>query len=110
MAQILSIIPQGLLLLGRQASDAAAGAVSPAELPQQSLDLSSYPTTGLQQFGFFILFFFPAVSVLLVGLRVYDRVVTRLFGVDDAFILMATVCRFVSALHAPPFGKSWEGT
>jgi len=111
MAQILSTTPQGLLLLGRQASDAAAGAVSP-ELPQQSLDLPSYPTTGLQQFGFFIIFFFPAVSVLLVGLRVYDRVVTRLFGVDDAFILMATVCRFVSALHVPPFSKSWpcEGT
>ncbi len=110
MAQIPGF-PQGLLLLARQAGDAAAGAVSP-ELPQQSLDLSSYPTTGLQQFGFFILFFFPAVSVLLVGLRVYDRVVTRLFGVDDAFILMATVSWFIFALPVPPSGKSrpCEGT
>lgn len=81
-------VPQGLLLLARQAADGAAQ----TPLPQQSLDLSSYPTTGLQQFGFFILFFFPALSVVLVGLRLYDRATTRLFGLDDAFIIVATVC------------------
>jgi hypothetical protein len=83
----LTGVPQGLLLLARQAANGAA-----QTLPQQSLDLSSYPTTGLQQFGFFILFFFPALSVVLVGLRLYDRATTRLFGLDDAFIIVATVC------------------
>lgn len=63
----------------------------PPELPQQSLDLSAYPTTGLQQFGLFIIIFFPVISVLLVSLRVYDRVSTRTFGIDDGFIVLATV-------------------
>ncbi len=90
----MEMIPQGLLLLARQATE---GRAVSAELPQQSLDLSSYPTTGLQQFGFFLIFFFPAVSVVLVGLRLYDRATTRLFGIDDGFILVATVrlCRLI---------------
>ena len=88
MAQLSSAVSQGLLLLARQAD----GAAPPPDLPSPSLDFSSYPTTGLQQFGFFVLFFLPAVSVLLVGLRLYDRATTRLFGIDDAFIVLATVC------------------
>jgi hypothetical protein len=82
------LIPQGLLL-ARQAGGAAG---APVVLPQQSLDLSTYPTTGLQQFGLFLIIFFPALSVLLVGLRVYDRAKTKTFGIDDGFIIVAAVC------------------
>ncbi|KAH6838659.1 hypothetical protein B0I37DRAFT_242527 [Chaetomium sp. MPI-CAGE-AT-0009] len=96
MAQT-SGISQGLLLLARQANGAAP---PPDSLPPPSLDFSSYPTTGLQQFGFFILFFFPAVSVLLVGLRIYDRATTRLFGIDDAFIILATILAAVEAFFS----------
>ncbi|KAM7194245.1 hypothetical protein V8F33_007391 [Rhypophila sp. PSN 637] len=72
----------------------------PPELPQQSLDLSTYPTTGLQQFGLFIIIFFPAVSVLLVSLRVYDRFSTRCFGLDDGFIVLATLLAAVEAVFS----------
>jgi hypothetical protein len=82
------IIAQGLVL-ARQAANATDQAV----LPQQSLDISSYPTSGLQQFGLFIIIFFPAVSLLLVGLRIYDRATTKTVGVDDFFIIGATVRR-----------------
>jgi hypothetical protein len=78
-----------LQLVARQAANGTVNATT--NLPHQSLDLSSYPTTGLQQFGLFIIVFFPVVSVLLVGLRVYDRVKTKAFGADDAFIVAATV-------------------
>lgn len=86
MSQLL-VIREGLLLLARQAADGTG----PPALPQQSLDLASYPTTGLQQFGLFIVIFFPVVSVLLVGLRVYDRARTKTVGIDDYFIIAATV-------------------
>lgn len=76
------------LLLARQSANGSA----PPVLPQQSLDLSSYPTSGLQQFGLFIVIFFPALSLLLVGLRIYDRARTKTIGVDDFFIIGATVC------------------
>lgn len=80
----------GLLLAARQAANAANTTV--VERPHAPLDLSIYPTTPLQQFGLFIIVFFPVVSVLLVGLRVYDRTKTKTFGADDAFIVAATVC------------------
>lgn len=90
------ILNQGLLLVrdlsDRAAADAAAAAAPLAQLPQQSWDLSTYPTTPLQQFGLFILIFFPAVSVLLVSPRLYDRIQGNAFGLDDAFISLATVC------------------
>lgn len=57
------------------------------------MDLSAYPTTLLQQFGFFIIFFFPTVSLLVVSLRVYDRILTKNFGWDDIFIIAAVVSR-----------------
>jgi hypothetical protein len=78
------------LLLARQAVDGTAAA---PVLPQQSLDFSSYPTTSIQEFGIFIIFFFPAVSMLLVSLRIYDRFTTKTLGADDVFIAVATVCR-----------------
>ncbi|KAK0722394.1 hypothetical protein B0T26DRAFT_604717, partial [Lasiosphaeria miniovina] len=90
---------QGLHLLARQAAANGTG-VPPPPLPQQSLDLSSYPTTGLQQFGLFIIIFFPALSVLLVGLRLYDRIKTKSFGADDAFIVTAAVLAAVEAVFS----------
>lgn len=62
-----------------------------AVLPQQSLDLSTYPTSGLQTFALFIIIFFPLISVTVVGLRIYDRVTSRTFSLDDVFIVGATV-------------------
>lgn len=60
-------------------------------LPQQSLDLTTYPTTSLQQLGLFIVIFFPVLSSLIVSLRIYGRVTTKNFGWDDTFIIAAVV-------------------
>lgn len=40
----------------------------------------AYPYSPLQQGGLFILFFFPAIALVVVGLRVYGRVRSRQFG------------------------------
>ncbi|TEA22395.1 hypothetical protein C8034_v004897 [Colletotrichum sidae] len=48
-----------------------------------------YPYSSLQHIGFFILFFFPALAVIVVGLRVYSRVSTKQFGWDDGLICFA---------------------
>ncbi|KAI1496538.1 CFEM domain-containing protein [Biscogniauxia marginata] len=48
-----------------------------------------YPYSDLQQGGFFILFFFPSVALLVVGLRVYGKLKSRQFGWDDALTCMA---------------------
>lgn len=93
----MALLPQGLLLV-RQA--AANGTAPPGMLPQQSLDLSTYPTTSLQQFGLFLIVFFPAVSVLLVGLRIYDRAKTKTFGADDYFIIAAAVLAAAEAVFS----------
>lgn len=60
-------------------------------LPQQSLDLFTYPSTGLQTFAQFIIVFFPVISVTVVALRLYGRVTTRTVSLDDIFIIGATV-------------------
>lgn len=60
-------------------------------LPTESTDLSTYPTTALQQIGFFVIFFFPALSLAVVSLRVYSRFSARTFGWDDGFIVAAMV-------------------
>jgi hypothetical protein len=39
-----------------------------------------YPYSQLQHIGFFILFFFPALALLVVGLRMYSRISTKTFG------------------------------
>jgi hypothetical protein len=95
------LVPIGLLRARQAPPTGTSGA--PAALPPQSLDLSSYPTTGLQQFGLFIVVFFPALSALLIGLRVYDRSRTKSFGLDDAFIIVATVCFTRLAQNVTPF-------
>ncbi|KAK7959246.1 uncharacterized protein PG986_004100 [Apiospora aurea] len=69
-----------------------------APLLTESTDLSTYPTTSLQQIGFFIIFFFPALALVVVSLRVYSRCSARTFGWDDGFIVAAMV-RF-------PFARS----
>ena len=50
-----------------------------------------HPTSSLQQFGFAINFFFPALAVIIVGLRVYSRLKTKQFAVDDGLIILAMV-------------------
>ncbi|KAI0118573.1 hypothetical protein F4776DRAFT_666006 [Hypoxylon sp. NC0597] len=49
----------------------------------------TYPYSPLQHGGFFILFFFPAIALAVVGLRVYGRVRSRQFGWDDVLVCMA---------------------
>ena len=100
------ILNQGLLLVRDPSdrADAVAAAAAPlAQLPQQSWDLSTYPTTPLQQSGLFILIFFPTVSVLLVSPRLYDRIKGNAFGLDDAFISLAAY-----GMSAWP-ERSWPG-
>nr|ALM31973.1 decarboxylase_GME3443 [Daldinia eschscholzii IFB-TL01] len=48
-----------------------------------------YPYSPLQHGGFFILFFFPAIALIVVGLRVYGRVRSRQFGWDDGLACVA---------------------
>ncbi|KAF4849039.1 hypothetical protein CGCSCA4_v004601 [Colletotrichum siamense] len=67
---------------------AASPATTSSTLPPVSDDYP-YPETGLQQIGFFILFFFPALALIVVGLRVYSRVSTKQFGWDDGLICFA---------------------
>lgn len=51
----------------------------PVSLPPISNDYE-YPYSSLQHIGFFILFFFPAIALMVVLLRVYSRVSTKQFG------------------------------
>ncbi|CAK7197634.1 hypothetical protein SEUCBS139899_000282 [Sporothrix eucalyptigena] len=50
---------------------------------------AEYPTSSLQQFGFAIILFFPILAFIIVVLRVYSRVSTKQFGIDDALIILA---------------------
>lgn len=52
---------------------------------------SDYPTSPLQQFGFAIITFFPVLAFIIVCLRVYSRVSTKQFGIDDALIIVAMI-------------------
>ncbi|KAK7911573.1 hypothetical protein PG985_014054 [Apiospora marii] len=66
-------------------------------LPTESTGLSTYPTTALQQIGFFVVFFFPALSLAVVSLRVYSRFSARTFGWDDGFIVAAMLTALAEA-------------
>ncbi|KAF9881241.1 CFEM domain-containing protein [Colletotrichum karsti] len=72
----------------RDTADAAT--TTAAALPPITDDYP-YPETSLQHIGFFILFFFPAVALIIVALRVYSRVSTNQFGWDDGLICFAMV-------------------
>lgn len=49
----------------------------------------TYPTSSLQQFGFAVTIFFPILAFIIICLRVYSRVNTKQFGIDDAIIILA---------------------
>ncbi|EFX04475.1 hypothetical protein CMQ_1403 [Grosmannia clavigera kw1407] len=51
----------------------------------------SHPSSPLQRFGLSIVLFFPLLAVLVVGLRVYSRLQTKQFGLDDGIIILAAV-------------------
>ncbi|OHE96405.1 CFEM domain-containing protein [Colletotrichum orchidophilum] len=79
-------------------SQAVAALVHAAQLRDTSSTSSAlppitddypYPYSSLQHVGFFILFFFPAIALVVVGLRVYSRVTTKQFGWDDGLICFA---------------------
>ncbi len=54
------------------------------------LDLSAYPPpTGLQIFAIFITFFFPALALVVVGIRAAGRLATHQFGWDDWLVSIA---------------------
>ncbi|KAK6219767.1 CFEM domain-containing protein [Colletotrichum tabaci] len=61
---------------------------TPPPLPPISNDYP-YPYSHLQHIGFFVLFFFPAIALIVVALRVYSRVSTKQFGWDDGLICFA---------------------
>ncbi|KAL5866754.1 hypothetical protein ACKVWC_010648 [Pyricularia oryzae] len=48
-------------------------------------------TTWLQQCGFAILFGFTGVALLVSCLRIYSRISTKTFGLDDALIIIAMI-------------------
>ncbi|KAI0596740.1 CFEM domain-containing protein [Biscogniauxia sp. FL1348] len=61
----------------------------PAVLSEPTVDL--YPYSPLQQDGIFVLFFFPSIALIVVGLRVYGRIKSRQFGWDDVLTCVAMV-------------------
>ncbi|KAH7008308.1 CFEM domain-containing protein [Ilyonectria destructans] len=61
-----------------------------------------YPYSRLQHIGFFILFFFPALALLVFGLRIYGRFSTKQYGYDDLLITIAM------ALSIAETGCSWK--
>ncbi|KAI0009553.1 hypothetical protein F4779DRAFT_640394 [Xylariaceae sp. FL0662B] len=72
------------------ASIAGRQSVSGPGLPHaDTADL--YPYSPLQQGGFFILFFFPAIALVIISLRVYERTRSRQFGWDDVLACVAMV-------------------
>ncbi|KAH6961998.1 hypothetical protein BKA56DRAFT_560703 [Ilyonectria sp. MPI-CAGE-AT-0026] len=46
-------------------------------------DVSKIPTPSLQRTGLFVIFFFPALSIVVFALRVYTRLTMRTVGLDD---------------------------
>ncbi|KZL65882.1 CFEM domain-containing protein [Colletotrichum tofieldiae] len=72
--------------LGQQ-RDTDSSSTTPT-LPPISNDYP-YPYSSLQHIGFFVLFFFPALALIVVALRVYSRVSTKQFGWDDGLICFA---------------------
>ncbi|KAK3344258.1 hypothetical protein B0T25DRAFT_462534 [Lasiosphaeria hispida] len=55
------------------------------------MDASFSPTSPLQQFGIAVNFFFPALALVVIGLRIYSKASMKSFGADDAFICLAMI-------------------
>ncbi|KAK1990362.1 CFEM domain-containing protein [Colletotrichum falcatum] len=85
MSQAIASLVHAAQLARREDTNSSGAA---AELPPFSDDYP-YPYSSLQHAGFFILFFFPIVALVIVALRVYSRVTTKQFGWDDALICVA---------------------
>jgi hypothetical protein len=49
------------------------------------------PTPPLQQAGLFLIFFFTALAFVVYSLRVYSRLRTRQWGLDDWMITCAMI-------------------
>ncbi|KXJ87472.1 hypothetical protein Micbo1qcDRAFT_197807 [Microdochium bolleyi] len=64
-----------------------------------------WPTSPLQQFGFFIIFFFPALATAFYGLRVYSRTSKKQFGLDDALVGVALVLSWTETCFTYYFMK-----
>jgi len=60
-------------------------------LPPQSLDFAHYPTSPRQQGVLFIVFLMPALAFVTVFLRVFNRITTKSYGMDDTLIIAAMV-------------------
>ncbi|KAF6808352.1 hypothetical protein CSOJ01_07579 [Colletotrichum sojae] len=75
------------LVYAAQESQETAAPAAPV-LPPISTDYP-YPPSSLQHIGFFILFFFPILALIVVALRIYSRVSTKQFGWDDGLICFA---------------------
>ncbi|KAJ1323588.1 alpha-methylacyl-CoA racemase [Microdochium nivale] len=50
-----------------------------------------WPTSPLQQFGFVVIFFFPALATFFYALRVYSRTSKKQFGLEDALVGVALI-------------------
>lgn len=50
---------------------------------------TSPEASGLQIFALFINFFFPALALLVVSIRVAGRLAARQFAVDDSLVCIA---------------------
>ncbi|EFQ27998.1 CFEM domain-containing protein [Colletotrichum graminicola] len=102
MSETIAALVHAALLARRE--DTNSSDAAPA-LPPVSNDYP-YPYSPLQHTGFFILFFFPAVALIVVALRVYSRVSTKQFGWDDGLICFA-MAESVAETIASYFGMRY---
>ncbi|KAK4168654.1 hypothetical protein QBC43DRAFT_104046 [Cladorrhinum sp. PSN259] len=59
-----------------------------------------YPYSGLQIFGFFLLAFFPLLSITACVLRIWSRRISNGLGLDDWLIFLATALGIPQAVFA----------
>ncbi|GKT49215.1 uncharacterized protein ColSpa_09396 [Colletotrichum spaethianum] len=91
MSQAIAALVHAAQLTQERDTDSSG---TTSALPPISNDYP-YPYSSLQHVGFFVLFFFPALALIVVALRVYSRVSTKQFGwgvpIDDGLICFAMV-------------------
>lgn len=66
-------------------------ATTSTPLPPPPLDFTEYMTSSRQQGTLFMVFFFPALALVTVTLRIYNRMTSKNFGWDDSLIIAAMV-------------------